>query len=84
MDPAASDAVEGRQPDNKRLKRIAVFCGASFGSDPQYTDCAKALGQEMIKRKIGLVDLWLCLSSAYALHALGWQPVYQAYEQCTS
>ena len=60
MSSAVSTTVQGMQAEKVRLKRIAVFCGASFGNSPVYTECAKALGQEMIKRQIGLVDLWLC------------------------
>ena len=39
----------------KPLQRIAVFCGASFGNSKAYSEAARALGQEMVKRKIGLV-----------------------------
>jgi uncharacterized protein (TIGR00730 family) len=38
-----------------QFKKIAVFCGASSGSDPVYIECAKKLGEEMVRRKIGLV-----------------------------
>lgn len=37
------------------LKRIAVFCGANAGKQPEYLQSAKNLGAELVKRKIGLV-----------------------------
>lgn len=37
------------------LKRIAVFCGANAGNQPEYVQSAKELGAELVKRKIGLV-----------------------------
>lgn len=37
------------------FKKIAVFCGASSGTNPVYIQCAKQLGEEMVRRKIGLV-----------------------------
>lgn len=37
------------------IRRIAVFCGASSGNRPEYIECARKLGQEMVKRGIGLV-----------------------------
>ena len=39
----------------KSLKRVAVFCGSSLGTDEQFTTDAKKLGIEMAKRGIGLV-----------------------------
>lgn len=39
----------------KELKRIAVFCGSSLGTDDKFTADAKKLGIEMAKRGIGLV-----------------------------
>jgi uncharacterized protein (TIGR00730 family) len=35
--------------------RIGVFCGASFGNRPEYDRAARALGQEMVARGLGLV-----------------------------
>lgn len=41
---------------NHSFKKIAVFCGASGGGrDGAYIAAAKALGEEMVKRQIGLV-----------------------------
>ena len=37
------------------LKRIAVFCGANAGTRPEYLQAAKNVGEELVKRKIGLV-----------------------------
>ncbi len=37
------------------MKRIAVFCGSSLGSNPIYKEKAYELGREMAKRNIGLV-----------------------------
>jgi predicted Rossmann-fold nucleotide-binding protein len=47
-----------KTPDGLRcntLRRIAVFCGASSGNGPEYLECARLLGEEMVKRGIGLV-----------------------------
>ncbi|GJR59124.1 cytokinin riboside 5'-monophosphate phosphoribohydrolase LOG1-like protein [Tanacetum coccineum] len=40
---------------SKKLKRICVFCGSRTGLRSSFTDAALELGQEMVKRKIGLV-----------------------------
>lgn len=40
---------------NTELKRIAVFCGANAGTRPEYLQCAKDVGEELVKRNIGLV-----------------------------
>ena len=55
--PSPSDhAEDGRGHDgHNTIRRIAVFCGASSGNSPEYTECAKKMGQEMVKRGIGLV-----------------------------
>ena len=55
--PGPSDyAEDGRGHDgHNTIRRIAVFCGASSGNSPEYTECAKKMGQEMVKRGIGLV-----------------------------
>ena len=37
------------------MKRLAVYCGSSMGSDPAFAETARALGEEMAKRGIGLV-----------------------------
>lgn len=37
------------------MKRICVFCGSSAGSRPEYRACAEQLGNELTRRKIGLV-----------------------------
>lgn len=37
------------------LKKIAVFCGSSMGSNPIHKQAARALGEEMVRRRIGLV-----------------------------
>lgn len=37
------------------LKRVAVFCGANAGTRPEYLQSADEIGQELVKRKIGLV-----------------------------
>jgi hypothetical protein len=39
----------------RELRKIAVFCGASPGCDAAYAECARKLGEEMVRRKIGLV-----------------------------
>ena len=37
------------------MKRIAVYCGASMGSDPAFAEVARALGEELARRGLGLV-----------------------------
>ena len=37
------------------MKRICVFCGSSSGSQAEYRVCAQQLGNELTRRKIGLV-----------------------------
>lgn len=37
------------------MKRICVFCGSSKGLRAEYASAAKAMGQAMVKRNIGLV-----------------------------
>ncbi len=37
------------------MKKIAIFCGASSGFDPIYTQKAKELGNLLVKRNIGMV-----------------------------
>ena len=37
------------------MKRLAVYCGSSPGTDPAFADAARATGEEMARRGIGLV-----------------------------
>lgn len=37
------------------MKRLAVYCGSSMGADPAFETLARALGEEMARRGIGLV-----------------------------
>ncbi|KAK9839266.1 hypothetical protein WJX81_004770 [Elliptochloris bilobata] len=37
------------------IRKIAVFCGFSTGSGPEYVQLARDLGAELVKRHIGLV-----------------------------
>ncbi|QAY79467.1 TIGR00730 family Rossman fold protein [Sphingosinicella sp. BN140058] len=37
------------------MKRLAVYCGSSMGTDPAFADTARALGEEMVRRGIDLV-----------------------------
>ena len=37
------------------MRRLAVYCGSSMGSDPAFADVARATGEEMARRGIGLV-----------------------------
>ena len=55
--PGSSDLAEDSRghDGHNTIRRIAVFCGASSGNNPEYTECAKKMGQEMVKRGIGLV-----------------------------
>jgi uncharacterized protein (TIGR00730 family) len=37
------------------MKRLAVYCGSSLGSDPAFADAARTAGEEMARRGIALV-----------------------------
>ena len=37
------------------MKRICVFCGSSPGARPEYVQAARALGEALVRRQIGLV-----------------------------
>ncbi len=37
------------------MKRLCVFCGSNRGEDPAYAAAARALGDALVRRKIGLV-----------------------------
>jgi hypothetical protein len=37
------------------VKRISVFCGSSPGAQPEFSEAAQMLGEELVKRRIGLV-----------------------------
>jgi uncharacterized protein (TIGR00730 family) len=37
------------------MKRLAVYCGSSMGTDPAFAETARALGREMAARDIALV-----------------------------
>ena len=37
------------------MKRVCIFCGSSKGARPEYEDTARAMGQALAKRGIGLV-----------------------------
>ena len=37
------------------MKRICVYCGSSMGKRPEYAAAAKALGEALVERNIGLV-----------------------------
>jgi uncharacterized protein (TIGR00730 family) len=39
----------------KKIKRICVFCGSSFGTQPAYREAAETLGRLLAERGIGLV-----------------------------
>lgn len=43
------------QPGHNQLKKIAVFCGSSIGKNKAYAAQTILLGEEMVKRDIGLV-----------------------------
>lgn len=55
--PAApkSTAADSTCPRPPPFRRIAVFCGSSAGTLPEYRQAAVDLGTEMAKRGIGLV-----------------------------
>ena len=37
------------------MKRICVFCGSSAGGRASYAEAARALGAELVRRRIGVV-----------------------------
>lgn len=37
------------------MKRLAVYCGSSMGNDPAFADAARAIGEAMAARGVGLV-----------------------------
>src|SRR5688500_7823980 len=37
------------------MQRVCVFCGSSVGRNPYYADSARALGELLARRRIGLV-----------------------------
>ena len=37
------------------MKRVCVFCGSSDGTKPRYKNIAKEVGEELVRRQIGLV-----------------------------
>jgi uncharacterized protein (TIGR00730 family) len=40
---------------SKVMERICVFCGSNPGKGPEYTEMARALGNEIATRRLGLV-----------------------------
>lgn len=54
--PAAPPAPSSPSaPPPAAFRRIAVFCGSSAGTRPEFRQAAVALGVEMARRGIGLV-----------------------------
>lgn len=41
--------------EHKQIRRLAVFCGSSVGTNPLYRDVARELGQTLAERRIELV-----------------------------
>ena len=39
----------------KKMKRVCIFCGSSNGSQPSYQEIAKAMGEELVHREMGLI-----------------------------
>jgi uncharacterized protein (TIGR00730 family) len=37
------------------MQRICVFCGTAAGQDPRYAEAARAFGETLLRRRIGLV-----------------------------
>jgi uncharacterized protein (TIGR00730 family) len=37
------------------MRRVCVFCGSAAGARPAYADAARALGEELVRRNLGLV-----------------------------
>ena len=38
-----------------KIRRVAVYCGASSGARPEYEAAARSLGEEMVRRGLKLV-----------------------------
>ena len=53
--PAAPATADSTCPPPPPFRRIAVFCGSSAGTLPEYRQAAVDLGTEMAERGIGLV-----------------------------
>ncbi|DBB06890.1 TPA: hypothetical protein ACH3X3_009548 [Trebouxia sp. C0006] len=69
-----------------KLNRVAVFCGANAGTRPEYLQSANEVGQELVKRKIGLVYGGLLFNStprcAVPCSASSFLPVLSRRRQC--
>ena len=69
-----------------KLNRVAVFCGANAGTRPEYLQSANEVGQELVKRKIGLVYGGLLFNStprcAVPCSASSFLPVSSRRRQC--
>ena len=39
----------------KKMKRVCIFCGSSNGFQPSYQEIAKAMGEELVRREMGLI-----------------------------
>ena len=48
---SGTDRHDGRSG----LRRVCVFCGSAHGDRPAYTEAARALGEELVERGIGVV-----------------------------
>lgn len=46
--------TQPNQPPHQ-FKKVAVFCGSSIGKNTEYANQTKLLGEELVKRNIGLV-----------------------------
>lgn len=49
------DSIGYRQIFQMNIKRVCIFCGSSFGSDPQYASAATALAEYLVAEGIGIV-----------------------------
>jgi uncharacterized protein (TIGR00730 family) len=47
--------MQGVSVSMAELRRVCVFCGSSPGADPAYADAARELGEELLRREMGLV-----------------------------
>ena len=39
----------------KKIKSLCVYCGSAMGASERYAQAARALGEELVRRDIGLV-----------------------------
>ncbi|KNA10464.1 hypothetical protein SOVF_143800 [Spinacia oleracea] len=49
------EVIPSRRNNNRRFRRICVFCGSRAGNRPLFDEAALELGKQLVERKIDLV-----------------------------